>query len=96
MLGGFAAPAMWIGWRCLVPPVTAGASLALGPTVLAWWTAPRGDNDGLWTLVFWFLPVLGGLAATVAAVAERVGTPDHGSTRTPGRRIVWPPSSSTR
>lgn len=74
LLVGFALPAVWVGWRRLLPPVTIGASLALGPTVLAWWTAPRGDNDGLWALVFWFLPALGGLAAGVAAVAQRVGT----------------------
>ncbi len=79
LLVGFVLPAAWVGGRRLAPPVTAGASLALGPTVLAWWTAPRGDNDGLWGLVFWFLPALGGLAAVVAAVAERVG-----ATRTPG------------
>ena len=71
---GFAVPALWVGWRHLAPPLTAGASMAVGPTVLAWWTAPRGDNDGLWALVFWFLPVLGGLAAVLAAVAERVGS----------------------
>ena len=74
LLVGFALPAVWVGWRRLLPPVTTGASLALGPTVLAWWTAPRGDNDGLWALVLWLLPVLGGLAAVVAAVAERVST----------------------
>ncbi len=74
LLAGFAVPALWVGWRRLAPPLTTGASLAVGPTVLAWWTAPRGDNDGLWALVFWFLPVLGGLAAVLAAVAERVGT----------------------
>lgn len=47
---------------------------ALGPTALAWWTAPRGDNDGLWALVFWALPILGGLAGIVAAVSERIVT----------------------
>ena len=73
LLAGFVVPAVWVGWRRLVPPFTTGASLALGPTVLAWWTAPRGDNDGLWALVFWFLPLLGVLAAGVAAVAVRVG-----------------------
>ena len=73
MLAGFFLPALWVGWRRLAPPWTTGASLALGPTVLAWWTAPRGDNDGLWALVFWFLPALGGFAVAVAAVAERVG-----------------------
>ncbi|MEY2438227.1 MAG: hypothetical protein QOF97_3063, partial [Acidimicrobiaceae bacterium] len=73
LLVGFAVPAAWVGWRRLVPPVTAAAALAFGPTLLAWWTAPRGDNDGLWVLIFWFLPGLGGLAVVVAVVAERVG-----------------------
>lgn len=63
-----------VGWRRLAPPLTTGAALALGPTVLAWWTAPRGDNDGLWALILWFLPALGALAALIAAVAERIGT----------------------
>jgi hypothetical protein len=73
LLAGFLLPALWVGWRRLAPPWTTGASLAVGPTVLAWWTAPRGDNDGLWVLVFLLLPALGGLAVVVAAVAERVG-----------------------
>jgi len=80
LVAGFVVPAAWAGWRRLAPPLTDGAALALGPTVLALWAAPRGDNDGLWALIFWFLPVLGGLAAIVAAVAERVG-----ATRRSGR-----------
>lgn len=72
LFAGFALPAAWVGWRRSVPPLTAGTALAFGPTVLALWTAPRGDNDGLWALILWFLPVLGGLAAVVVAVAERV------------------------
>lgn len=72
LLVGFAIPAAWSGWRRLAPPLTTGASLAVGPTLVAWWTAPRGDNDGLWTLVLWLLPILGGGAAVVAAVAQRI------------------------
>lgn len=78
LLGGFLIPAAWFGWRRLAPPLTVGASLALGPTLLAWWTAPRGDNDGLWTLVFWQLPALGGLAAVVSSLADRVGATRRG------------------
>ncbi|HEX9683517.1 MAG TPA: RDD family protein [Acidimicrobiales bacterium] len=74
LLAGFALPALWAGWRRRIPPMTAGAALALGPTSLAWWTAPRGDNDGLWALIFWFLPILGAAAAVVVTVADRVGT----------------------
>lgn len=93
---GFLVPAAWVGWRNSMPPATAGAALALGPTVLAWWTAPRGDNDGLWALNFWMLPVLGGLAAVVVAVAERIAaarrrspSPDRGgSVATPVDRLA--------
>jgi hypothetical protein len=69
LLGGFALPAAWFGSRRSVPPLAIGASLALGPTLLAWWTAPRGDNTGLWALVLWALPIWGGLAALLAAGA---------------------------
>lgn len=72
LVGGFVLPAAWAGWRRLVPPMTAGAAVAVGPTLLAWWTAPRGDNDGLWTMVFWLLAALGGLAGGVAYGVERV------------------------
>lgn len=75
VLAAFAIPALWVGWRRLATPVSTGVSLAVGPTVLAWWTAPRGDNDGLWILVFFGLAMLGGLAALLTAVAQRVG--DH-------------------
>ncbi len=69
LLAGFLLPALWVGWRGLAPPWTTGASLAVGPTSLAWWTAPRSD-DGLWAFIFWLLPALGCLAAVVTAVAE--------------------------
>lgn len=72
LVAGFVVPAAFAGWRGGVPPLAAGAALALGPTVLAWWTAPRGDNDGLWALVFWFLPLLGFLAAGLVAVAALI------------------------
>lgn len=70
LFGGFAFAAVSSGWQRSAPPLAVGASLALGPTLLAFWTAPRGDNDGLWALIFWFLPVLGGLAALVSAAAS--------------------------
>ena len=72
LLAGFAVPALWVGWRRLAPALATGALLALGPTVLAWWTAPRGD-DGLWVLWFLSLPLLGGLAAAITAGAQLVG-----------------------
>ena len=75
LLGGFMLPAVAFGWRRRLPPLTIGAALAVGPTLMAWWTTPRSDNDGLWTLIFWLVPVLGGLAVVVAAVAERIEGP---------------------
>lgn len=72
VVGGIVLPALVAGWRRLAPPVAIGASVIAGPTVLALGTAPRGDNDGLWALVFWSLATLGALAAVVAAVAARV------------------------
>lgn len=92
LVAGFAVPAACIGWRRLVPPLTTGAALALVPTVLAWWTAPRGDNDGLWTLIFWFLPLLGGLAAVVVAVAERITVARRRSPSEHGTFAVATPS----
>lgn len=86
ILVGFAVPALWVGWRRLASPLATGASLAVGPTVLAWWTAPRGDNDGLWILVFLSLPMLGGLAAVLAAVAGRVA--EHVGRENPGHDVA--------
>lgn len=78
VVGGIVTPALVAGWRRLAPPVAIGASVIAGPTVLALGTAPRGDNDGLWALVFWSLATLGALAAVVAAVAARVATRRRG------------------
>ena len=98
LLASFAVPAALAGWRRLAAPPTIGASLALGPTLLAVWSAPRGDNDGLWTLIFFLLPALGGLAAVVAGVAGRMavararsaGRPETGelTTASPGDRLA--------
>lgn len=36
-----------------------GVSFVFGPLVIAWWTAPRGDGDGLWLLWFPYLVIWG-------------------------------------
>lgn len=69
IVAGFLLPAAWVGWHRLALPFATGFSLTVGPLLLAGWTAPRGDNDGLWVLIFFGLPVLGGIAALVTAVA---------------------------
>jgi hypothetical protein len=47
-----------------------GVGLAGPGLVLALWTAPRGDNDGLWLL---WLPILACLALYLALTAWLVG-----------------------
>lgn len=45
------------------PVEVAGATLA-GPLVASLWTAPRGDNDGLWLVIVPMMAVAAGLGAT--------------------------------
>jgi hypothetical protein len=42
------------------------ASLVIAPLLLAPWTTPRGDEDGLWGLIFPMLFVLGALLIACA------------------------------
>jgi hypothetical protein len=46
--------------------------LLLPQFVLAPWTTPRGDNDGLWVLIFPFLGVLFACALVAAAASSWV------------------------
>lgn len=50
--------------------VRAGLYLVAPALLLAWWTTPRGDNDGLWLLIFPLLAVL----AVVVAGCHRLGS----------------------
>jgi hypothetical protein len=52
----------------------AGAIFVLSALLLAGWTTPRGDNDGLWLLVFPMLVVLGLLFAGSHWVGSRINT----------------------
>ncbi|HET7487123.1 MAG TPA: hypothetical protein VFJ85_04290 [Acidimicrobiales bacterium] len=53
-----------------------GAAVVVPALLLAGWTAPRGDNDGLWILWFpflaGFLVLLSVVASTTATLADRV------------------------
>jgi hypothetical protein len=75
LLGGFLGPALWFGSRRRLPARTIGASTVVVPLLLAWSTTPRGDNDGLWLLIFWYLPIVGGLAMIAAALGRVVRRP---------------------
>ena len=77
LVGTFSMAAAWTGLRRSARALEIGAALVVGPLILAGWTAPRGDNDGLWSLVFLLLPVAGGFAASIAAIAERIGDARH-------------------
>jgi hypothetical protein len=50
--------------------VVAGTAIAAPALLLAGWTAPRGDEDGLWVLWFPLLVGLGGLLAGIAMAAS--------------------------
>jgi hypothetical protein len=47
-----------------------GFGLVLAPLVAAPWTASRGDNDGLWVLVFPLIVMLGLFASGAALLAD--------------------------
>jgi LPXTG-motif cell wall-anchored protein len=74
LLGGFLGSAFWFGSRRRLPARTIGALTVAVPLLLALSTTPRGDNDGLWMLVFLYLPFVGGLAALAAALGRSVTT----------------------
>jgi hypothetical protein len=67
------------GWRRVAPALSIGVAVVSVPFLLAYWTTPQGDQDGLWGLIFFMLPMLGGAAAVVAAIAGGIagrGEPD--------------------
>lgn len=68
------------GWRRVAPALTIGSAVILVPFLLAWWTTPQGDGDGLWALIFVMLPVFGGAAALVAGIARGVAGRDEADT----------------
>jgi hypothetical protein len=82
------APALWFapgaatglafaaGWWRVARTWAIVAAAAVGPLGGAWTTTPRGDNDGLWGLIFWMIPLLAVFLAGVAAMAR-------------GTRLVW-------
>jgi hypothetical protein len=70
LLAGFVGSAFWFGSRRRLPARTIGALTVFVPLLLAWTTTPRGDNDGLWVLIFLYLPFVGGLAAFAAALGR--------------------------
>jgi hypothetical protein len=53
-----------------------GVALGVPPLVLAPWTAPRGDGDGLWTLIipilFLFIFVVVGASAAAGRLRDRL------------------------
>lgn len=49
-------------------PLMIGLALGLPSLALSPWTAPRGDNDGLWALVIPFMALLVPVLCVVAAV----------------------------
>lgn len=70
LVGGMVWAAALLGVTRKSPSITIGAFLVALPALLAWWTAPRGDNDGLWVLIFWPLAFVGAFSAGCAETAR--------------------------
>ena len=69
LLGGAAT----IGSVSRRRPGRAAAVLVLPALILSPWTAPRGDNDGLWMLIVPMLAMYGLVLAVVARATTRLG-----------------------
>lgn len=69
---GMSAAGAVLGATRRSPSIGIGASLVAVPALLAWWTAPRGDNDGLWVLIFWPLAFVGAFSAGCAETARAI------------------------
>jgi hypothetical protein len=55
LFGLTALTAVGLAFLFDVPPRVAGLPVALVPLLVALWTAPRGDHDGLWAVVLGYL-----------------------------------------
>jgi hypothetical protein len=78
-----------------VKPHTLILPMVLVPFAAAGWTAPRGDNDGLWVLVYVYLLAWGGplylLALSLRTLRHRIGRAPLGTWlrgRLPGTTTV--------
>lgn len=104
-LGLWVVVATWVliaasaGWRRVETPGTIATAIFAGPLLLAWWTTPRGDEDGLWVLIYlylFFFTAMASLAATIAgSIALRREEPaqepvDAGNLKEaePGARVM--------
>lgn len=76
------AAAFVLGALAPYGPWRTGLLLALPALAIAWWTAPRGDNDGLWLL--WF-PILLALVPFAAACHWAGAALRHRRTAPPAR-----------
>jgi hypothetical protein len=65
-----AAPVAYAGWRRSARSIAIAAAATVGPLAFAWPTTPRGDNDGLWALIFIALTFFGLLLAALASAAR--------------------------
>lgn len=76
LLVGLAAVAVVAGALTPHHTVLVGVTTVVVPISLAPGTAPRGDGDGLWVLVFfalaWFVPVAIGLACIAGQARARL------------------------
>ena len=89
LLMGFAAVAGFVAYRC---SGAAALALALPGVVLSPFTTPRGDEDGLWTLMLPLMVVVAGVMVLLAwgAAAVRVRADSRLSVAVPGAMGLGP------
>ena len=68
-----AIPCAVAGYLNAAKPLAIGAAGIVGPLLLAYPTTPRGDGDGLWSLIFLALPFFGLLLTFVASLGKFAG-----------------------
>ncbi len=68
---GLITAAAVLGWTYPGLARIVATGLVGGPLMTAFWTAPRGDNDGLWTLIFPYLIFIGLVLLLPAWIAGR-------------------------
>lgn len=73
--------ALALGYWTRTRPALVGALIVAFPLLLAGPTTPRGDGDGLWTLVFPILAFFGLVSMLTAALGSWAGTRRRGQDR---------------
>jgi hypothetical protein len=78
---GIGVVALIAGWLRVAKPLAIGFAATAIPLALAIVTTPRGDEDGLWALIFLMIPVFGFILAGLAGIGATVHRLDDRANR---------------